>query len=490
VVFSSLFGKKDKDGKERAEDKREGVKTAPAPGASSARQPVTAGASAAPAKAVSAESKAAATAAATAKIDAIEKEMALEFTVSNASGNKPRFEKSADFRAGGAPPAAAPAYEEDDPALTGTFGDLGTATDLLGGNFGAHALEINASELAPTIEEVAVLYANGQASAAAQVLVAAIQEDQLGASALMAWQMLFELFQQLDKRTDFEDLAIAYAARFETSPPAFEGAGTPAAAPKPRLAGAAGSGTVFAFAGTVDGGIAPQLEKLRKAAEKQKLLRIDFNKVVKVAPDGAELLLGVLNGLRKTKHEVVFTGTEHMADVLRGEVEVGRRDPTDHAWMLLLEMYRIMGKQHEFEELSIDYCVTYEVSPPSWEAVKNMRAEAGAVATPAAEVDVEAGPGPEAAEDGQLVFAGEIEGKAEAALAALAKHAAERGRIEIDCAGLKRVDFAAAGHLLNTLFGLSAKGKQVIFRRVNHLVAALFCVMGIQEVATIERRKL
>lgn len=502
VVFSSLFGKKDKDGKDRPDDRRDARKAGtpgparpagpgatPAPGAPAARAPAAAP-STTPPRPMSPESKAAATAAATAKIDAIEKEMALEFTVSNTGAGKPKFEKTVDFRGGKPAPApvAAPA-EEEGFGLTDSMGDLNAPTDLLGGAVSANALEISASELAPAIEEVAVLYANGQPTAAIQVLTAAIQEDQLGPSTLMAWQMLFELYQQTGKRAEFDELGIQYAARFETSPPAFDEGGARPAKP---AAKPTGSGTVFAFAGTLDGAIAGQLDKLRKAAEKQKVIRIDFNKVGTVQAEGAELLLGVLKGLRKSQHEVIFTGTEKLVDILKGTVEVGRRDPTDHLWMLLLEMVRVLGRQHEFEELSIDYCVTYEVSPPSWEPVKGMRAEAGAGSAAGEGPGEETGEGAvsTAASNGELVLSGEIEGKADAALNALAVYAAERGRIEVDCASLKRVDFAAAGNLLNALFGLAAKGKQVGFKRVNHLVAALFCVMGIQEVATIERRKL
>lgn len=503
MVFSSLFGKKDKDGKDRPDDRRDARKAgAPAParqpaqgpGPSSsgpAARPPAAAPTTTPPRPMTPESKAAATAAATAKIDAIEKEMALEFTVSNTGAGKPKFEKTVDFRGGAQPPAPAQAAtpeEEEGLGLTDSMGDLNAPTDLLGATVSANALEISASELAPAIEEVAVLYANGQPTAAIQVLTAAIQEDQLGASTLMAWQMLFELYQQTGRRAEFDELGIQYAARFETSPPAFDEGGARPARP---AAKPAGSGTVFAFAGTLDGAIEGQLDKLRKAAEKQKVVRIDFNKVGTVQPEGAELLLGVLKTLRKSQHEVIFTGTEKLVEILKGAVEVGRRDPTDHLWMLLLEMVRVLGRQQEFEELSIDYCVTYEVSPPSWEPVKGMRAEAGATSGAAA-VGEEPGEAAAstAASDGELVLSGEIEGKAEVALNALAVHAAERGRIEVDCAALKRVDFAAAGNLLNALFGLAAKGKQVAFKRVNHLVAALFCVMGIQEVATIERRKL
>ena len=35
--------------------------------------------------------------------------------------------------------------------------------------------------------------------------------------------------------------------------------------------------------------------------------------------------------------------------------------------MLLLDAHRLLNLQSEFEETGIQYCITYEVSPPSWE---------------------------------------------------------------------------------------------------------------------------
>ena len=61
--------------------------------------------------------------------------------------------------------------------------------------------------------------------------------------------------------------------------------------------------------------------------------------------------------------------------------------------------------------------------------------------------------------------------------------------IEIDCSKLSRVDFAAAGVLLNWLLTTQAHGKQFVFTDVNVLVATLFGVMGIDGIARVQRRR-
>ena len=46
----------------------------------------------------------------------------------------------------------------------------------------------------------------------------------------------------------------------------------------------------------------------------------------------------------------------------------------------------------------------------------------------------------------------------------------------IDCRALRRLDFTAAGQLLNVVAGLRAAGRTVEFDGPNHLVAALLAV--------------
>ena len=86
-----------------------------------------------------------------------------------------------------------------------------------------------------------------------------------------------------------------------------------------------------------------------------------------VDPVGAELLLRVINAFNRASHELLLQGADQLVTPLRAAVEAGRRDPSDAVWMLLLEVFRLLNRQHDFEETGIQYCITYEVSPPSWE---------------------------------------------------------------------------------------------------------------------------
>ena len=69
-------------------------------------------------------------------------------------------------------------------------------------------------------------------------------------------------------------------------------------------------------------------------------------------------------------------------------------------------------------------------------------------------------------------------------------YAENHAQVEIYCDRLRRVDFTAAGALLNALVSLQASGRRIEFVNLNHLVAALFVVMGIHQFAALHLRKI
>jgi ABC-type transporter Mla MlaB component len=342
-----------------------------------------------------------------------------------------------------------------------TLPSLGQTTDiLLGDSILANAMELTDSASSPAIEEAAILYANGQPLPAVAVLAEAVKSDTSAHANSQAWSMLFELYQVLGKRAEFENLAIDYAVRFETS-----------VAPLP------GRSTVV-FKGVLGTNVVPQLDQLKRLAQKSPVLHLDFSQITGADTSGADLILRVFAAFQKSNHEVIIEGAAGLAERLLGCIEVGRRDPSNAIWMLLLEMYRVLGRQAAFEETSIDYCVTYEVSPPSWEA-PSTKFKIGESALPAV-VEAVHEPQPEIVDlpVDTMALAGDLLGKAEPELTRLTNFAAEHRRIVVDCSKLRRVDFTAAGVLLNWAVGAQSMSKAIEFRDVSNLVAQ------------IERRKL
>ncbi|MGB7480759.1 MAG: STAS domain-containing protein [Burkholderiaceae bacterium] len=328
---------------------------------------------------------------------------------------------------------------------------------------------------APVLEEAAILFANGQTAVAGQILRDALQDEALGAAAPLAWFMLFDLYRLTADRERFDALSIAYAAKFETSPPAW--IEVPALEPaKPAATRPAATPSVT-FSGMLDAQITKQLARAQKLAESHPALRLEFTRVTGVDPVGCGLLLRVLKKLQKSGLELILVGAPELAGRIQAILEVGRRDETEAPWLLLLEILRLLNREQEFEERSIDYCITFEVSPPAFVAPQTRVTTAS---------DDNAAPESEAGD--AFLMPHVIEGDTKALTEALAAHAAgSHDPVVFDCSQLARVDFSAAGQILNSLAPLASR--QVELHNVNHLVAVMLHALGLQHVARILPRK-
>ena len=85
-------------------------------------------------------------------------------------------------------------------------------------------------------------------------------------------------------------------------------------------------------------------------------------------------------------------------------------------------------------------------------------------------------------------LSGQIEGDAVVMLEQLEQKLMGADIMQISCAKLIRVDFSAAGTLLNWVSARHAEGRAVQFSEVNRLVAAFFNVIGITEYAKVTTR--
>src|SRR5690606_24020181 len=120
------------------------------------------------------------------------------------------------------------------------------------------------------------------------------------------------------------------------------------------------------------------------------------------------------------------------------------------------------------------------------------RAAAPAAATPAASRTAASGTAAvgATAPTGAFVLRGEVLGRMQDELKAFRRFATGRGDIVVDCRSLRRMEFVAAGDLLNEVATLRSAGRQVLFVEPNYLVYALMLVMGIHDLAEIRRRKV
>ena len=306
---------------------------------------------------------------------------------------------------------------------------------------------------APAEEESAILYANGQAALAEQLLRDSLAS--LGRHERLPWWMLFDLYQATGREQDFESVAIDYASHFETSPPAWQPLlpAPDASGPAPAVAAAE------AFGAVLDAGVKPRLERL--LASQAPLVRLDFGALRSADAEGCARLLAALQSLRAGGRELVLAGADNLLAVLRPMLAIGAREASQAPWLLLLELLLLTNREKEFEEAAMDYCVTFEVSPPSFEAPRHVSTAA-----------------PAATGGDRFVLPAVLAGEALPLLEAIDAYAAGRDILVLDCSRLARMDYACASALQARLRLHLEAGKRVELRELNHLVATLLRLLG------------
>jgi ABC-type transporter Mla MlaB component len=190
---------------------------------------------------------------------------------------------------------------------------------------------------------------------------------------------------------------------------------------------------------------------------------------------------------------LVFSGTEVLNTTLQKATPVGDRAIDPAWWHLRLEALRVQGAHETYENVALDYCMTYEVSPPSW-LESNCTYEVAQDQTALVLGDEE--PDTEAAalvSEPRAVTALELKGNLLTDVAPLMDQMLQQlpagEPMTIQCGRLVRVDFAAAGTLLNWLAALPSTSPQIQFVGMPRLVGALFHVMGVTEYASVTLSK-
>ena len=313
-----------------------------------------------------------------------------------------------------------------------------------------------------------ILFANGQVGQALATLSRAVHEEQLGGLALQGWLMLFDLYQHLGMAAEFEVHALRFSVRFERSPPAWlEGREH-----RDAVLDAPNTGTL-ALSGALSAASAPELEKLRSAAGARRAVRVECGGLESFDVPGCSLLRDALVFLRVTGKQVLLSGEARLLRLLEDACRSKKTETDGAVWALLFEMYRVLDLKDKFEEAAVSYAVTFEVSPPSWEAKQGAEATRAALASP-----------PEAA-DPALALSGELTGASDDLARLLRDWAAANNMLVIDISQVRRVDFVTAGLIFKVLSKLSKDGTTTRIRGASELIHALFRIMGIDKVARV-----
>jgi ABC-type transporter Mla MlaB component len=146
------------------------------------------------------------------------------------------------------------------------------------------------------------------------------------------------------------------------------------------------------------------------------------------------------------------------------------REGGEGAWLLALELLQWSNAHAAFEDRAVEYAVTFELSPPSWEPpVLPVAAAATADTDPAAATG----------EHESNCWTGVLVGSSAPQLGRLTEYAQSHNIIPVDMSHVDRIDFVCAGTLLNTINRIEAQRKTVQIIGASPIIRALLLLIGI-----------
>ena len=269
------------------------------------------------------------------------------------------------------PPAAAPSPV----VMGGGMSPLAPATSAaMAPRAAANAPELEVSEVVhdPDLDEAVIAFANADFAQCEHSLSQLVSNGGLRLEHAETWLVLFDLHRATGQHAKFESLAVDYTHQFGLSPPQWfslpklvaEAAAEEKPSGAPRVAGDVGW-------------VCPELldvdaiSRLRSVTLQLPLPWVfDWSGLKRVDADAAGQLSELLRHWAGQSIEMRWLSGEQFLTVLQDASPTGVRDADPAFWLLRLDALRVANRPDQFDETAIDYCVTYEVSPPSWERTR------------------------------------------------------------------------------------------------------------------------
>ncbi|MEO8855935.1 MAG: STAS domain-containing protein, partial [Burkholderiaceae bacterium] len=368
------------------------------------------------------------------------------------------------------------------------------------------AVELVEGMTDPDLEEASIRFANGDNAGAEEGLLTALSGRNVRRELAESWTAaLFDLYRATGQQARFDAVAIDYAERFGKSAPSWfsmsDVLGIPSATSLVRtMPSQLMDEPIWSSPCAFNQAAADTLRLAIANAASPWFL--DWSAIETIEPDTIEALGAVFEEWTTSAVQLRFRGSASLERALRACTPSGVKAIGHAPWRLRMNALRVMQLQDEFDLVALDYCVSFEVSPPAWhDALCHFHRQFEGTERGESAFDVR-----EEKEDAEdlhpmtvpmgfeevpatvVELSGEILGEATDALARLEQAREGGARLVVSCANLIRVDFSAAGSILNWVALRQAEGCHLQFRDVHRLVAAFFNVIGINEHARVVLR--
>jgi hypothetical protein len=407
--------------------------------------------------------------------------------------------------------APAPAAASAAPAATRPGSLRGGVSMSLGGLQGQAASDfaspfaVEVSEVVhdPELDEPVIAFANADFETCEQTLSSLTRTGGARAQHAETWLVLFDLYRATGQQPKFESLALDYAQQFGWSAPQWFSlpklVAESASQDKPAKQRSAGEiGWICPETLDIDA-----VARLRSTTLQLPLPWVfDWSGLRRIDPEAATHLSDLFRLWSGDTLDMRWLSGDTLLTVLGDAAPTGVRDADPAYWVLRLDTLRMANRPDQFDEAAIDYCVTYEVSPPSWERVRCQVRIGGTglstqspplsqvsdVATSYIDSGVDDAPGQ--VEMATVELSGQLVGDIGGTLEQLNGQLGSAAMVNVACNKLIRVDFVAAGDLLNWVLAKRGENRSVTFADAHRLVALFFGAMGINENAKVQVRNI
>ncbi len=365
------------------------------------------------------------------------------------------------------------------------------------------AVEVSEVVHDPELDEPVIAFANADFETCEQTLSSLTRPGGARAQHAETWLVLFDLYRATGQQPKFESLALDYAQQFGWSAPQWFSlpklVAESASQDKPAQQRSAGEiGWICPETLDIDA-----VARLRSTTLQLPLPWVfDWSALRTIDPEAATHLSDLFRLWSGDTLDMRWLSGDNFLAVLSDAAPTGVRDADPAYWVLRLDALRMANRPDQFDEAAIDYCVTYEVSPPSWERVRCQVRIGGTglstqspplsqvsdVATSFIESGVDDAPGQ--VEMATVELSGQLVGDIGATLLQLNGQLGSAAMVNVACNKLIRVDFVAAGDLLNWVLAKRGENRSVTFADAHRLVALFFGAMGINENAKVQIRNI
>jgi len=401
------------------------------------------------------------------------------------------------------PPPAAPAPVQMSGGLP-PLAPMSMATSLAGTDFRSPlAVEVSEVMHDPDLDEAVISFANADFDACEGSLQRLTSSQGPRAQHAETWLVLFDLYRATGQQPRFEALAVEYAQHFGWSAPQWY------SLPKLVAEAVADERPAAVRGDEAVGWVCPAeldvdaVARLRSQTLQMPLPWVfDWGALRRIDAEAAMHLSTLFRLWAGQALEMRWLAGDRLFTVLQEAAPTGVRDADPVFWLTRLDALRLANRADQFDETAIDYCVTYEVSPPSWEATRsNVRISGASFSTRAPSMSmvseastgfVESGLADDAptVEIATVELSGQLVGDISATLDELNQGLGGASIVSVSCARLIRVDFIAAGDLLNWVLAKKSENRAVHFVDAHRLVALFFGAMGINEHSKVQVRKV